>query len=411
MSVLSALVTALAVAGSAADRESWPQFRGSDGQGHAPGAKLALTWSESEHIRWKAADPGEGWSSPVVGDGRVWITTAREGGHSLCAVCFDLENGKLLKYVQVFRADALKAVNPMNSYASPSPILAAGKLYVHFGTYGTACLDAGTGAILWQRQDLTLDHEVGPGSSPALWHNRLIIPCDGKDVQYVTALDASTGASVWKTERSFGGQARPYPPWSSGTPLVVTVDGQDQAVIPGAGAVSAYDPENGKELWSVKYVGWSVVPRPLYDRGTVYFCTGYDKASLLAVRPKRQGSAWVGEVAWRLEKNVPNIPSPVLAGDRLFMADDHGTAVCLDAATGREVWSHRLGGTVCASLLNAAGRIYCFDNKGMTSVLAAADEFKILATNRLDSGCMASAAVAGNAMIVRTRKSLYRIED
>jgi outer membrane protein assembly factor BamB len=391
--------------------DSWPQFRGPDGQGNAPNAKLALTWSEEEHVSWKFTDPGEGWSSPVVDDGRIWITTACDSGHSLRAVCLDLKSGKLMNEVEVFHVDTLHPQNSMNSYASPSPLIANGKLYVHFGTYGTACLASGTGKILWKRSDLKLNHEVGPGSSPAIWHDKLIIPSDGKDVQYVIALSTSTGETAWKTERSFGGQSKPYPCWAYCTPLIVNIDSQDQAIIPGAAYVCAYDPADGKELWSVNYHGWSNVPRPLYAHGLVYVCTGFGKPLLMAIHPERRGNGWSAQVAWKIGDNVPTIPSPVLIGDRLYMISDNGTGSCVDALTGRQIWVKRLGGSFAASILNTGQFLYCFDQAGVTTVLGTGDEFKVLAKNRLNSGCMASAGVAGNALILRTKKYIYRIEN
>ena len=391
--------------------DSWPQFRGPDGQGHAPDAKLALSWSEEEHVSWKFTDPGKGWSSPVVDHGRIWMTTACDSGHSLRAVCLDLKSGKLMNEVEVFHVDTLNAQNSMNSYASPSPLIADGKLYVHFGTYGTACLASGTGTIIWKRSDLKLNHEVGPGSSPVIWHDKLIIPCDGKDMQYVIALNTSTGKTAWKTERSFGGQSRPNPCWAFCTPLIVTIDSKEQAVIPGAAYVCAYDPADGKELWSVNYYGWSNVPRPLYAHGLVFVCTGFGNPSLMAIHPKRRGNIWSAEVAWKIEENVPTIPSPVLIGDRIYMISDNGTGSCIDAINGRKVWVKRLGGSFAASILSTGQGLYCFDSAGVTTVLGTGDEFKVLAKNRLNSGCMASAAVIGNALILRTKKYIYRIEN
>jgi outer membrane protein assembly factor BamB len=391
--------------------DSWPQFRGPDGQGHAPGAKLALTWSEEEHVSWKFTDPGEGWSSPVVDDNRIWMTTACDSGHSLHAVCLDLKSGKLINDVEVFHVDTLYTQNSMNSYASPSPLIADGRLYVHFGTYGTACLASATGKILWKRSDLKLNHEVGPGSSPAIWRDKLIIPSDGKDVQYVIALSTSTGKTVWKTERSFGGKSKPDPCWAFCTPLIVTIDGQEQAIIPGAGYVCAYNPADGSELWSVNYYGWSNVPRPLFAHGLVYVCTGFGKPSLMAIHPRRLGNGWSAEVVWKVGDNVPTISSPVIVGDRIYMISDNGTGSCVDAMTGRQVWVKRLGGSYAASLLNTEQCLYFFDRAGVTNVLGIGDEFKVLAKNRLDSGCMASAAVAGNALILRTKKYIYRIEN
>ena len=286
LAALALFVNALPARGG-----DWPQFRGPDGQGHAAAQGLPLAWSETQHVRWKCPIPGEGWSSPVIAGNRVWLTTALDNGKSLRAVCVDLESGKLIHDVEVFKIEKPALKHDMNSYASPSPIVEDGRLYAHFGTAGTACLSAATGEVLWRQQGLKLNHEAGPGSSPALWRDKLIIPCDGHDVQYVAALDKATGKPAWKTPRSFQGNKTPFPSWAFCTPLIIQVDGKDQAVVNGAHYVVAYDPETGRELWSLKHGCWSGVPRPLFSGGLVYLCTGFTKPRLLAIRPRGGGGA------------------------------------------------------------------------------------------------------------------------
>lgn len=410
--VLALILAMPILPGLAADE--WPQFRGPDGQGQTAAAELPLTWSETENIKWKFPDPGEGWSSPVIAAGKVWMTTATANGTSLRVVGVDLESGKLLNDIEVFHREKPMERNPMNSHASPSPVIEAGRLYVSFGSTGTACLSTETGTILWQRQDLVIDHAVGPASSPVLAQDKLVILFDGKDLQFVVALDKQTGKTLWKTDRSFVNGKKPNPSHALGTPLVVRVNGIDQVLAPGAQRTFAYDLATGKELWWVTHNGWSQVPRPLYGNGLFYTTTGYGSANssaLLAIRPDGHGDVTESQqVVWRMVKQVPMMPSPVLVDKWLFAVNDDGMMYCLDALTGTDAWREKIGGKYSASLLAAPGRIYCFDRDGTATVVAATDKFTVLAKNKLDSGCMASAAVAGKSLILRTRKTLYRIE-
>lgn len=394
--------------------DSWPQFRGPDGQGHTDATALPLRWSESENVWWKLAVPGEGWSSPVISGNRVWMTNATEEGKSLRVLGVDLSNGKLLIDRELFHPDQPVYKHEMNSYASPSPIVEKGWVYVSFGACGTACCSTETGAVRWKREDLKIDHKAGPGSSPALYRDRLIIPFDGTDSQFVVALDKRTGETAWKTDRAFLNGKKPVESQSFCTPLIAKVGGADQVLIPGAQRTFAYDPATGKELWWVTYDGWSIVPRPLFGNDLFYVTTGYSStaSAIMAIRPGGHGDVTQENVVWKVTNKVPMIPSLVLVGRRLFgVHDTTGTVFCLDAMTGSDIWREKIGGQFSASLLAAPGRIYLFDRRGATTVVASADKYKILAKNKLDSGCMASAAVAGKALIVRTKTHLYRIEQ
>lgn len=401
----------LALAAMGRAGESWPQFRGPDGQGHSDAVRLPLTWSETENIAWKTPIPGLGWSSPVIEGDQVWMTTALEQGKSLRAVCVARSTGKLLFDVEVFRIPQPENVNPKNTYASPTPVIEPGRVYVHFGTYGTACLDTADGRVVWRNQELKLDHKEGPGSSPILYRDLLIVNCDGMDVQYVVALDKATGRPRWKTERPSDLPENPDFRKAYSTPLVVRVAGRDELVSPGAQRVVAYDPQTGQQLWQVDHPGgFSNVARPIFGQGLWFINTGYPKAQLWAVKPGGRGDITASHVAWKVVKQVSKNPSPLLVGKRIYQVEDAGIATCLDAATGELLWAERLGGKFSASPLFADGRIYLCSEEGHTHVIQPADRFQRLAENVLDGRILASPAAAGNALFIRTDSHLYRIQ-
>ena len=392
--------------------DNWPELRGPDRDGHADARKLPLTWSETNHVVWKTPIHDLGWSSPVIWGDQIWLTTAAEDGQRLFAVCVQRDTGKITRDIQVFATEKPDHVASVNSYASPTSAIEAGRVYVHYGTYGTACLDTGSGAILWTRRDLRCDHHEGPGSSLMLHQNLLIFNVDGRDVQYVVALDKATGKTVWKTERSVD-----FSPFSSHqrkafcTPIVIEAAGRPQLISPGAKAMMAYDPATGTELWKVSYNGWSMVPRPLFGHGFVYVINDYERPELWAVRPDGQGDVTGTHVAWRVTKDMPATASLLLVNDLLYMVNDQGFALCLDAKTGALVWRERLKGKHSASPLYGAGRIYFFSEKGLASVLEPGRTFKLLAENQLEDRQMATPAVTGEAFILRTKSHLYRLED
>jgi outer membrane protein assembly factor BamB len=386
--------------------QDWPQFRGPDGQGHADAKSLPLKWSEgSQNVAWKTAVAGLGWSSPVLSDGRIWMTAATEEGKSLRAVCLDATSGKELHNVEIFKLAAPGGIHKKNSHASPTPILEGDRVYVHFGPHGTACLSS-KGAIVWKQQ-IRYSPVHGPGGSPALWRDLLLISCDGGDAQFVVGLDKKSGLQRWRTPREPNDYAKKF---AFSTPLVIDVKGAPQAVSAGASSATAYDPQTGKPIWRVRYAeGYSVVPRPVYGHGLVFIGTGYDKPTLIAVRPDGKGDVTDSHVAWKLDKGAPHNPSPLLVGDELYIVSDSGVAACLDAKTGRENWRERLGGNFSASPLEAAGRIYFLDEDGALTVVKAGKTFEKLARNELKARTLASPAAVEGALYLRTDKHLYRI--
>jgi len=393
-------------------QENWSQFRGPHGDGHASLAKLPVKWSETENIAWKTAIPGKAWSSPVVEGNKIWMTSATPDGKRLSAICVDGKSGKIESDIAVFEIEKPMFCYPYNSYASSTPVIEDGKLYVHFGSAGTACLETSTGKTLWSRQDLPCDHHRGPGSSPILHDDLLIVHFDGFDLQYVVAVNKTTGKTVWKTDRDInyatdnGDAKKAY-----GTPLVIVHDGRKQLISPAAVATTSYDPETGVQLWRVYHGGYNAATRPIYAHGLVIINLE-GGMRLLAVRPDGTGDVTETHVAWTYKKATPTRPSQLVIGDHLYMVNDKGIFTCLDYKTGEATWTERIGGAHSTSLIYANGNVYCFDEQGVSYVIAADNsKFRLVAQNTLDSGCMASPAVLGDALILRTKTHLYRIEN
>jgi outer membrane protein assembly factor BamB len=414
-----ALTAAFAALFPATAAGNWPQFRGPGGDGHSSSTKLPLTWSETENVKWKTPIHDRGWSSPVVWGGQIWLTTASEDGRQLYAVCVDAASGKIVHDLKLFEVENPQFAHKFNSYASPTPVIEEGRVYVTFGSPGTACLDTKTGKVLWQRRDLECNHFRGAGSSPILHGDLLITAHDGSDLQYIVALDKRTGKTVWKTNRSvdFQDLEADGKPKAEGdfrkafaTPHVTTWNGKPLLLSSGAKAHYAYDPATGKELWRVEELGQhSASTRPAVWKDLVFFPTGFAQGQLLAVKLGGAGVLDASRIAWRSNRSVPNKPSVTVVGDLLFTVDDSGIASCLMAATGEEVWRERAGGNYSASPLYADGRVYVFNEEGKAVVFAAAREFRKLAENTLADGFMASPAVHGDALILRTKSALYRI--
>jgi len=409
-------LSAAAVAGAAAaaavpEPASWNQFRGPEGTGHTE-ATLPLEWSETRNIRWKTPIPGKAWASPVEADGRIWLANATEDGTRLSAVCVAAATGAVLHDITLFEPAEPMYCHPYNSHASPTPVIAGGRVFLHFGSAGTACLDAADGRVLWRRTDLPCDHHRGPGSSPIPVDDLLVVNFDGFDLQYVVALDQATGETVWKTDRSIdygsdnGDLKKAYC-----TPTLIGPPHARQLVSPAAAGTVAYDPRSGAELWKVQHGGFNAAARPLFAGGLVVIVVeGGDR--VLAVRPGGEGDVTRSHVAWKFGKSTPTRPSPCAVGDRLYMVSDRGIFTCLDLATGDARWQERREGRHSAALLESAGRLYACDEDGTTVVVAADPAgFRILAENRLDDGCMASPCVVGNDLVVRTKTHLYRIGE
>ena len=414
---------------------SWPQFRGPDGQGHSDATGLPLRWDESTNIVWKTPVIGNGWSSPVVADGKIWLTSSTEvaasaavrqakiagtmSGEGLAVAQtimlwvseVDLSTGKLLRTIKLADVESPQPIHSLNSYASPTPVLAGGRLYCHFGDYGTFCLDTAKGEVVWQKR-IQLNHGVGPGSSPLLIDDLLVLTCDGMQTQFILALNVADGSKAWQTDRPPLRTDEPDFRKSFCTPLLIDVDGEEQLVIPGAQWCIAYAPRTGKEIWRVDHgSGFSLAPRPVFDGDRVFVCTGFMNAELLAIRPDGHGDITKTHVDRIATKQIPHRSSPLVYDNRIYTVNDGGIAQCFDTATGNQLWKKRIGGKFSASPLYADSRIYLCSHEGRTTVFAPGDKYQELATNDLDGQLMASPVVVDNDLLLRTDSHLYRIGE
>jgi outer membrane protein assembly factor BamB len=409
----------LAITSAAADA-NWPQFRGPRGDGSSDSKGLPVTFSEKEHIKWKTPIHGKAWSSPVIWGSQVWLTTANEQGTELSVVCVDKETGKIIRDKVLFRVADPQFCHKFNSYASPTPALEEGRVYVSFGSPGIAALDSKTGEVVWERRDFVCNHFRGAGSSPVIFENLLLHHFDGSDKQYVVALDKNTGKTVWEVNRSVDyqdlqpdGKPEAEGDWRKAfaTPHVFEWQGKPVMLSNGAKAHYAYDPRSGKELWRYEDRGaHSAAGRPVVGHGMTFFSTGFGKSTIVALKLGGSGVLGDDKVAWKLNKAVPNKPSVTLVGDLLFTLNDGGITSCIDAKTGNTIWTQRISGNYSASPLHADGRIYVCSEEGKVTAFAPEREFKVLGESKLDDGFMASPAVSDKALYLRTKTNLYRVE-
>jgi len=408
---LISLVSIALVVAPAAHAADWPEFRGPTGDGHYVGKPLPTKWDANTNIVWKQPIPGLGWSSPAVVGGKIYLTTATPGDvgepeQSLRAICLDTRTGKPVWDKEVFhQPEKSPRIQNKNSHASASPLVHDGKLYVHFGHQGTACLDL-NGKILWSNRELKYAPVHGNGGSPEWVDGLLIFSCDGADDPFVAALDADSGTVKWKKDRTWDSPKR----FAFCTPTVVEVNGVKQVVVPGAGGVAAYDPKSGDELWKVTYSGYSVVPRPVFGHGLIFLSTSYDAASLLAIRTDGKGDVTDSHVAWTLKQGAPHNPSPLLVGDELYLVADSGVATCLDARSGKVHWQKRLQGNYSASPLLAGGNVYFLNERGTTTVVKAGTTFKEISRNAIGGVTQASLAADG-AIYLRNDTHLFKIAE
>ncbi len=405
---------------SAQAADDWPQFRGPEGTGHSDARDLPQEWSETKNIVWKTAIHDRGWSSPVVYGKQVWLTSASADGRKLYALCLDRDTGKIIRDIKLFEVEKPQYAHPFNTYASPTPVIEKGRVYITFGSPGTACIDTTTFKVLWERRDFECNHFRGSGSSPVIFRDLLLMHFDGSDYQFVVALDKRTGKTVWRTNRSIDFQDldKNGKPMAEGdlrkafsTPHVAQINGRWEFISLGAKAAYSYDPFTGKELWRVEErAQHSASTRPVLGHGMIFFPTGFSAGQLFAVRTGGNGLITDTHVVWKVKRGVSNKPSILLIGDLIYMIGDTGIASCIDAKTGEQVWQQRIGGEYSASPVYADGKIWLFSEDGKITVIKPSRTFELLAENRLDEGFLASPAIAGKAFFLRTRTHLYRIE-
>ena len=393
--------------------EQWSQFRGHYGNGIIKSTSAPINWSENTNIDWKTPIHDRGWSSPVIWNDQIWMTTATKDGNKMYAICVNKLSGKIEHDIHVFDVKSPQAITNENTYASPTPVVEEGRVYVHFGTYGTACISTKDGQILWKRRDLNCDHEIGagPASSPFIYNNFLIFNVDGRDVQYVIALNKKTGETAWKTNRSVNfsdvqvNQRKAY-----GTPFIIPRGNTNQMVSIGAKGVYSYDPENGKELWKAEHRGWSIAPRPVYGEGLVFTMIDRDRPEMWAINPNGSGDITETHVEWKETKRMPPRASPIIIKGLLFVVDRNGYISCIEAKSGKSIWQKRMKGRFSASPILANNLIYFFNEDTVCTIIKPTRELEIVAENKLsDDKLMATPAFDENSIYIRTEKKLTRI--
>ena len=431
--IASCLLTCSFISAQASAAEGyWNQFRGPHANGTSEAKGLPLKFAEgSQEVVWKAEVKGRAWSTPVVWGEQVWVTNAPEiinpeGATNqdsfskgakplktplrLSAVCLDLKTGKVVHDVTVSEVYEPQYTHPTNSLASPTPWIEKGRIYVHFGTYGTACIDTGSGKKIWENHELKCHHWRGPGSSPVVHDDLVFLTFDGYDKQFIAALNKNTGKLVWKTNRDIdygtdnGDRKKAY-----STPQIVKSAGRDVLVSPFAMATIAYEPETGKPVWRVNHGGMNVGSRPLVGNGLVYISAGSGADSLIAVDPNGKGDITKTNIKWRAGRMVPKRPSQILVGDRYFMVEDGGVCSGLNALTGEVLWAKRVPGAYWSSPLYANGHLYCCSQDGKVAVVKADDDFELVHETMFKGGFTASPIVADNSLILRSHSHIYRI--
>ncbi len=416
MSILRVLLSLAIIVSASASHlcagNRWPQFRGPQSDNIAAAdLQIPTTWSETENVVWKLPTELRGWSTPAVWDNVAVMTEATEDGSEMFVFAVSIDDGKMLWRKKLFTNESVEEIHLTNSYASPSPVTDGQSVWVSFGSYGTACLQLSDGGMVWERRDFPCLHWRGPGSSPVIDSaGRMFINFDGFDLQYVVALNAKDGSTIWKHDRDIdygttnGDQMKAF-----STPKLIDVDGKRQLISPASRTVIAYEPASGDEIWRVAYSEHTATAQPLYDGTTLFVNSGFGKAHLFAIDPRGHGDITDTNVKWVVPKGIGSVPSQLLSDGLIYNVHDAGVASCLDADSGDEIWTERLGGKFSASLLLAGGNLYLFDHDGASYVLKPGREFNLLAKNQLEDGCMASPVPLGDGLLVRTKSALYRI--
>lgn len=399
--------------------DNWTHFRGSNLDGHATVKTAPLHWSDSTNIVWKAPVKGLGWSSPVVFGDQIWLTSAAKDGKEFYTLCFDLKTGKLLDEKTIFTAEDPQRIHGTNSYATPTPCIEAGFVYVHYGTFGTACINTTNFEVVWKREDMPCDHMQGPASSLILHKNMLIVHLEGTKDPYVAALDKQTGKTIWKSVRP----AEIYDPLepvfrkSYQTPIVIEVSGRELLISNSAFMCFAHDVYTGEVVWTVEYGYDSTVSMPLYWDGMVYVNSGWifldntpSFTRQYAIDPTGKGDITKTHVKWIYEDEVPQIPTPVIVDGKMYMVHDRGMASCIDAKTAKVIWKHELKGNFNSSPVYAGGNIYFFNVKGDCTIIKPGNSFQLVAENSIGETVKSVPVFIGNKMVLRTEKDLYLIK-
>lgn len=400
--------------------DNWTHFRGSNMDGHANVDKAPLHWNSTENVVWKVPVKGMGYSSPVVYGNQVWLTSAEEDGTRFYVFCFDRESGKTLFEKTVFQSSEPQHIHPTNSYATPTPCIEDGRVYVHFGTFGTACFNTRNFEEIWRREDLKCEHMQGPASSPILYKDKLILHLEGTEDPYVIALDKNTGETIWKNVRpkEIYDSIEPVFRKSFQTPIVIHANDKELLISNGSYMCFAHDVNTGEVIWTITYGDDSTISQPLFWNGLVFVNSGWifeeNKPSFtrqFAIDLGGSGDVTKTHVKWMYEDDVPQIPTPVIVDGKMYMVHDRGMVTCLDAMTGKAIWKEKLKGNFNSSPIYAGGNIYFINVKGDCTIIRPGDSFQKVAENSVEETVKAVPVFVNDEMILRTQNHLFLIRE
>ena len=399
---------------------NWTHFRGSHLDGISTDSLVPISWNDTTNVVWKTDIRGRGWSSPVVYGNQVWLTTATVDGKEMSGICLDLNSGKVLFDILLFKQDTIYGKHSVNTYATPTPCIEQGFVYLNFGSSGTVCVNSSNGLIIWKRDDLKCDHMQGTGASPILYKDLLILHFEGTDHQFIVALNKKTGETIWQTFRpaEFYVRLAPVGKKAYVTPIIVNVEGKDLLISNGAAVCVAYDVQTGHEVWRVVQGEDSTIAMPFCDDGIVFFYTSFvtppegDKyVEMLAVDPKGSGDITNSNVLWRLKSPILQLLTPLVKDGIIYTVDSRNNLNAIDAKTGNALYTKKLKNKYNSSPVYAGGHIYFTSVKGETLVLKAGRTLEIIAENRLPGEVFATPAIVQNSILIRNEFSLYRIRE
>jgi outer membrane protein assembly factor BamB len=434
-----ASVAALVLSARLEAQENWPQFRGAESLGVATNPNLPDTWSDTENVAWKTDVKGRGWSSPIVWGDKIFLTTVvnlgkeeepkkglyfggertkpPESEHQWKVVCLDLDDGRVLWEQMPHQGIPTTTHHIKNSFASETPVTDGQRVYAYFGNVGVFCYDL-DGKLLWKKEIEPRKSRYGWGTaaSPVVHQDRLYLVNDNDEESYLLALDAKTGEQVFRVERDEKSN------WA--TPYVWKNSQRTEIIVPGTGRNRSYDLE-GRPLWELGPMSSITIAMPYSSGDTLYITSGYvlDKNKpVYAIRPGGSGDISLADeatsnefIAWSQPAAGPYNPSTLLYGDFMYVLYDQGFFACFDALTGLEVYAKKRipeGRAFTASPWAYDDKVFCLNEDGVTFVIAAGGEFEILHTNKLadDDMCMATPAIAGDKLLIRTAARLYCIQ-
>jgi len=381
----------------------WPRFRGPSGQGWTGLDKLPVAWSpDSKNIRWRSPVPGKGNSSPIIWDDHLFVTSAAPQGSERFLLAYRRSDGQQLWSRSVSGPATAESAIAKNGYASATPVTDGERVIAFFGAAGLVCYNF-AGDVLWHYKDLDIDITHGPGSSPLLYQDLVILIQDQNRADSIClALDKTNGTLRWK-------QPRPKAMgWA--TPIVVRAGEHDELVYPGSGEVCSYEPTTGKQLWTLGGPTGEVVPSIVIGPRLLYSASGRNGPTL-GFLPGGSGNVTKSKLVWRTVRGGPHVPSPIYWNGRLYTVNDTGIASCLNAETGELVWQARISDTFAASPIEAGGLLYFGAESGKTYLLRAGDRFEIVARNDIGAPLLASPAVADGRIYLRTPSELICLGD